>query len=201
MAPEDRRAELLQVAREVFSRQSYAAVSLADVARAAQVTPPLLTFYFGTKSSLYTEVIRTAVAEIGAGLLDLPGPPSLERLQQSVRFYAEHARSHRASFLSLLRGGAEGALPEASELVESLRGEISAWIMKDLEVSADGVDRTITLVAVRGYLGYVDSAIAHWLALPEEEQARVGPDTIAQLAVGAFTGGLAAAGHPAPDHA
>ncbi len=73
--------------------------------------------------------------------------------------------------------------------------------MKDLEVSADGVDRTITLVAVRGYLGYVDSAIAHWLALPEEEQARVGPDTIAQLAVGAFTGGLAAAGHPAPDHA
>ena len=201
MAPEDRRAELLQVAREVFSRQSYAAVSLADVARAAQVTPPLVTFYFGTKSSLYTEVIRTAVADIGAGLLDLPGPPSVERLHQSVRFYAEHARSHRASFLSLLRGGAEEALPEASELVESLRAQISAWIMQDLAVSTDGADRTIALVAVRGYLGYVDSTIAHWLALPEHEQARVDPDTIARLAVGAFTGGLAAVGHPGPDHA
>jgi hypothetical protein len=43
-----------------------------------------------------------------------------------------------------------------------------------------------TLIAVRGYLGYVDSAIAHWLTLPEEQRSQVDAHIIARLAVGAF---------------
>jgi AcrR family transcriptional regulator len=201
MAPEDRRAEILRVGREVFSQHSYAAVSMADIARAAGVTAPLIVFYFGSKRSLYLKIIQTAVDEIAEGITALPGPPSLDRLHASVRFYAEHARTHRAGFLSLLLGGTESALPEASALVESLRVEISTWIMTDLsaegtttavEGTMDDRDRIGTLIAVRGYLGYVDSAIAHWLSLPEEQQSQLDAEAIACLAVGAFTGGLAA---------
>ncbi len=190
MAPEDRRAEILAVARDVFSRQSYASVSLADVARAAGVTAPLIVFYFGNKRALYLKIIEAAVSDIAEGLDALPGPPSLERLYASVHFYAEHARTHPAGFLSLLRGGADAAVPEASILIESLRTEISARIMSDL--APPDPDRAGALIAVRGYLGYVDSAVVHWLTLPPEQHSQVDADIIARLAVGAFTGGLAA---------
>ena len=48
------------------------------------------------------------------------------------------------------------------------------------------------MLAVRGYLGYVDAVIVHWLALPGDERDRVTPAMIAGIAAGAFTGGLAA---------
>jgi hypothetical protein len=34
--------------------------------------------------------------------------------------------------------------------------------------------------------------IAHWLALPEDQRDQVSADTIADVAAGAFAGGLAA---------
>ena len=195
MAPEDRRAEIQRVSSDVFSQQSYAAVSIADIARAAGVSAPLIVFYFGSKRSLYLKIIQAAIDDIAAGLRGLPGPPSPERLHASVLFYAEYARTHRAGFLSLLRGGVDAALPEAVVMIEALRAEITTWIMSDLAAvghasASDDAVPTRTQIAVRGYLGYVDSAIAHWLSLPEDERSRVDDEEIARLAVGAFTGGL-----------
>ena len=53
-------------------------------------------------------------------------------------------------------------------------------------------DGTLTLLAVRGYLGYIDAVIMHWLALPEDQRDQVSADMIAEVAAGAFAGGLAA---------
>ena len=196
MAPEDRRAEIQRVGGDVFSQQSYAAVSIADIARAAGVSAPLIVFYFGSKRSLYLKIIQAAIDDIAAGLQALPGPASLERLHASVLFYAEYARTHRAGFLSLLRGGVEAALPEAAAMIEAMRTEITGWILSDLAAASGDTVRTSTQIAVRGYLGYVDAAIAHWLGLPEEERSTVDDEEIARLAVGAFTGGLNASSKP-----
>ena len=94
MVPDERRAVILRAAGDLFSQRSYADVSVADIAAAAGVSPPLIVFHFGRKRSLYLAVLAAAAAAIRAGLDDLPGPPSLDRLRAGVRFYAGYARTH-----------------------------------------------------------------------------------------------------------
>ena len=202
MVPDERRALILRAARDLFSQRPYADVSVADIAQAAGVSPPLIVFHYGSKRSLYLAVLGAAAGAIRAGLHELPGPPSLDRLRAGVVFYAEYARTHRAGFLSLLRGGQDVA--EAAALVEAFRDELAGQIHADLTAprripagpgAAAGDEAgaaALTMLAVRGYLGYVDAVIVHWLALPGDERDRVTPAMIAGIAAGAFTGGLAA---------
>lgn len=194
MGPDERRAAILAAAQEEFSRRPYSAVSMADLAAAAEVSPPLVVFYFGGKQQLYAEVIRTAVERIAEGVAAVPGPPSLERLAATVRFYAGYAAEHPAGYLSLLVGSTEASQPQATALVEGLRTRLTGLILADLEAVGEGVDPAdpATELAVRSYLGYVDTAVARWLAMPPGQRDRIGPEHIARLAVGAFTGSLAA---------
>lgn len=56
---DERRAQILDCARRLFSERQYDAVSTIEVAREAGVTRGLLHHYFGTKRELYLEVVRT----------------------------------------------------------------------------------------------------------------------------------------------
>ena len=120
----------MRAARDLFSQRPYAEVSVADIAQAAGVSPPLIVFHYGSKRALYLALLETAADAIRAGLYELPGPPSLDRLRAGVRFYAGYARDHRAGFLSLLRGGQDVA--EAAALVEAFRDELAGRICADL---------------------------------------------------------------------
>ena len=198
LAPDERRAAILAAAREIFSRNTYAAVPMAEIAAAAGVTAPLIVFYFGSKQGLYTEVIRAAADSLWHGLDAVPGDASLERLHDSVLFYVRHAEEHRAGFLSLLRGGNEAPPHDAARVIEQLRARVCERILTDVAAAEAGtgerrpvdVADPAVRVAVRGYLGFVDAAIAHWLALPDAERERVPAVAIARAAVGAFTGGI-----------
>jgi AcrR family transcriptional regulator len=200
MAPDARRASILLAARDLFGQRAYAAVSVADLARAADASPPLIMFYFGTKKSLYRAVVEASVEAIRDGVLAQPGPPSIDRLAASVTFYAEYARTHRTGFLSFLRGGQDATLPEVASIVEALRVELTTQIVNDLAATSPDLDATTpaTFVGVRGYLGNVDSMIISWLSLPEEQRALIDPELIAKLAVGAFSGALAVLKRSAP---
>jgi AcrR family transcriptional regulator len=190
MVPDQRRATILRAAGELFSQHPYAGVSVADIAAAAGVSPPLIVFHFGTKKTLYLAILATAADAIRTGLASLDGPPSIDRLRAGVRFYAGYAHAHRAGFLSLVRGGQESA--EAAAIVESVRTSIAAQIQADLAAARPALAASpLTPVAVRAHLGYVDAAIIHWLGLPDDERANVSPAMLADLTVGAFTGALA----------
>jgi AcrR family transcriptional regulator len=193
MIPDQRRAAILRAAGDLFSQHPYADVSVADIAAAAAVSPPLIVFHFGTKKALYLAILAAAAEAIRAGLAGLAGPPSLDRLRAGVRFYADYALAHRAGFLSLLRGGQESA--EAAAIVESVRADIAAQIQADLAAAGPALAALsvspLTPVAVRAQLGYVDAAVVHWLALPADERAQLPPALLADLTAGAFTGALA----------
>src|SRR4051812_46454518 len=197
MNPDERSAAILLAARELFSRNAYSDVSVADIAAAAGASPPLVVFYFGSKRALYVKVVQTAVDSIAAGLAAMPGPPSLDRLHASVRFYAEYARTHRAGFLSLHRAAGQAGLPEVTELVESLRTQLTDRILTDLAAGGslpdDAATRVRVLIALRGYAGFVDAAITHWLTPPAQGGPAPAPDTTPRRAVGPSPGGLQAA--------
>src|SRR5258708_39592972 len=56
---DERRRQILQCARRLFSERPYASVSTTELAREAGVARGLLHHYFGAKRDLYLEVVRT----------------------------------------------------------------------------------------------------------------------------------------------
>lgn len=196
MDPDERRAAILEHARQEFARRPYAAVSVAALAGVAGVSAPLVVFYFGSKQKLYLEVVRTSAEQVAEGLAAVPGPPSLERLEASVVFYARYAIENPAGFQVLVRGSAEGSQPEAVAVIEELRAGVAARIRADVAMTSSGFDpdTALTELAVRSYLAYVDAAVIQWLDLPPSERSGIGPEQIARLARGAFGGSLVALG-------
>jgi hypothetical protein len=83
---------------------------------------------------------------------------------------------------------------EAAALVEAFRDELARQILADLNAVRrdEEAAEVLTVLAVRGYLGYVDAVIVHWLALPEDQRDQVSADVIADMAAGAFSGGFPA---------
>jgi AcrR family transcriptional regulator len=194
LTPDDRREQIVLAAGELFAESAYPSVSVADIARAAGASASLVMFYFTNKQALYLEVLSVSAQEIRVGLLDAPGAPSLERLGRVLEWYAEYAWTHRNGFLSLLRGEHEAVLPQAAEIFEQLRADVTARIRADLVelgLTAIAQDPAADL-AIRGYLGFVDTVVIRRLSLPAAEAAVLGARTIADLGVGVFTGCLQA---------
>ena len=54
------RERLLRVATELFARKGYAATTTREIVAAAQVTKPVLYYYFGNKEGLYLELMQRA---------------------------------------------------------------------------------------------------------------------------------------------
>src|SRR5258708_5711687 len=76
MRGEERRAFILNRAKEVFARSGYADASTGELARASEVTEPMLYKHFGSKKGLFLAVLSEFAAQF------------LETLQERI--------SHRA---------------------------------------------------------------------------------------------------------
>jgi AcrR family transcriptional regulator len=77
MRGEERRAFMLQHAKEVFARSGYADASTGELARASEVTEPMLYKHFGSKKGLFLAVLSEFAAQF------------LETLQERVSQRAE----------------------------------------------------------------------------------------------------------------
>ena len=60
----NRRQEILDKAREMFSQRSYHAVSLEEISRALGMGKSTMYHYFPTKEKLFTEVLKQNVQEL-----------------------------------------------------------------------------------------------------------------------------------------
>src|SRR5579871_4236367 len=67
-----RRAQLLVLARRVFSDRSYDEVSIDDLAREAKISKGLLYHYFPTKRDLYVAALRVIADDLLARVRAIP---------------------------------------------------------------------------------------------------------------------------------
>jgi AcrR family transcriptional regulator len=112
------RASIGEAATRLFAERGYAGTSVRDIASAAGVDPALVIRYFGSKESLFVEVMRLETMH-----LDLHNPLEdgpIETL--GVRFLESLLAAddgNRGAFLALLRASDDGqrgsALREAHE--------------------------------------------------------------------------------------
>ena len=187
LSPEQRRAELVDAAQRIFAAKPYDQVRLEDVAAVAGASTALVSFHFGGKRELYLACLRAATDELLARHAALPGPPSAEQLAASVRAHVEFAVEHQAGYLAVVRGR-ESTFPEVEALLADVRDQLVARLAQGL-----GKPRTPALdLALRAYLGYVDTVTASWLELDEAERAQVTIATLVAIVTGAFRGSISA---------
>ncbi len=77
---EERRALILQSAKRVFARSTYAEASVGDLARESEITEPMLYKHFGSKKGLFLAVLR----EFGAQFLETLHKRIADRAEKDV---------------------------------------------------------------------------------------------------------------------
>jgi AcrR family transcriptional regulator len=164
-----RRAQLLALALQVFSRSSYDEVSIDELARTGGVSKGLLYHYFPTKRDLYVAALGHAARQLlDETDLDQGAPPD-ERLRRGLEAYLDFVGRHEASYAALMRGGI-GSDPEVAKILETTRSTLAARILKGLPRGESSPLRRMTL---RGWIGFVEAAVLDWIARREVGRERL----------------------------
>lgn len=181
-----RREAILNAAMECYAEAPYAEVSVAEIAAKAQASSALVFHYFGSKASLYAEVVAAAVATLAqtqrtavAALAE--GAPKRDRVRASILVYLDHIATHPNTWAAPLLGGEEPAEAVAvrqqsrTDYVEALRDLLrpTTWARHEY--------------ALWGYFGFLDQACLHWVeqGCPAAER-----EALAEAALGALQGAL-----------
>lgn len=99
-----RRAQLIEVGREVFAERGYGATSVEEIANRAKVSKPILYDHFGGKEGLYAVVVDRELEYILSRIAEAvsSGSPRA-RLEQATLAYLTYVRDRPLGFAVLLR--------------------------------------------------------------------------------------------------
>jgi len=99
-----RRAQLIEVGREVFAERGYGATSVEQIATRANVSKPILYDHFGGKEGLYAVVVDRELEYILSRITEAvsSGTPR-RRLEQATLAYLTYVRERPLGFAVLLR--------------------------------------------------------------------------------------------------
>lgn len=163
---DERRAQLLALARKAFSDRAYDDVSIDDLAREAKISKGLLYHYFPTKRDLYVAGLSEIANELVFACTNIPADlPPIERARAALDAYLDHITRHGRAFVSLMRGGI-GSDPEVAEVIESVRTRLFERFLHGTPFAPMLVGNVRFEIAVRGWIGFVEGASIDWVANP-----------------------------------
>lgn len=163
---EQRRAQLLGLARRAFSEQAYDEVSIDDLAREAKISKGLLYHYFPTKRDLYVAGLTEIANDLVAAITAVPEEAvPIDRVRMGLDAYLAHVTEHARAFVSLMRGGI-GSDPEVALVVEGVRSRLFQQILSGSAFAAMVAGDPKFELAIRGWIGFVEAASIDWVASP-----------------------------------
>lgn len=148
---DQRRLQLLEVARVRFAEQGFHATSMDEIAEAAGVTKPVLYQHFPSKRALYVELLEDTGRELLTMLAEATGRAASprERVELGFRAYFNFAVGNRQSF-RLLLGTAIRTDPEFARIVEEIIGAAAETISTLIEIPASDEQRLVLASALVG---------------------------------------------------
>ncbi len=117
MEPDERRGQILGVARGLFGARSYSDVSTSDIATEAGVARALINHYFGSKRELYLEVVRQMMVIPTSVTENLPPTTVEERVSLCVDRWLDVVERNRDMWLSAIGSEALGRDPEIDQIM------------------------------------------------------------------------------------
>lgn len=161
LSRDERRDQILAVARRLFTELPYAEVSTTAIAREAGVQRGLIHYYFGTKRELFLKVVQ-GLTEFAA--VQAPPPDESLTLPQTVELcvdlFLDTAEANATTWFAALDAEGFGQDPELLRIVNRFRDATVEYMLTLLRVE----EPTETLRAVlRIYSGLVEAATRQWL--------------------------------------
>jgi AcrR family transcriptional regulator len=155
LASQERREQLLGVARAVFAEHGYAAASVEEIAERAGVSKPVVYDHFGGKDGAYAVVvereIRLLVGRIKEALR--PGDPRAT-IVEAVDAFLRYIEEEPDGFTILIRDS-----PDATGVptLPSVLDEIARAVEKLLsgELAQRGYDKKMAPVLARSLVGMI----------------------------------------------
>jgi AcrR family transcriptional regulator len=182
---EERRAQLLELGRELFATHSYEELSMAGIAREAGISKALLYHYFPSKQDYFQATLATAAEQLRALTEPDPNLAPLDALRTSLEAYLGWIENNQLAYTKLIQGATSHA--EVRTLVDQIRDATSARIVEGIAQgrSVPGQVRA----AVRAWLWYMDGACTDWVEHHDYTREQLG-----DLLLGTLLGALVAAG-------
>jgi AcrR family transcriptional regulator len=163
---DQRRAQLLALAKRAFSEQSYDEVSIDDLAREAKISKGLLYHYFPTKRDLYVAGLTEIANDLVAAITMVPEDAApADRVRLGLDAYLAHVVEHSRAFVSLMRGGI-GSDPEVALVVEGVRSRLFQRFLSGSPFAGMVAGDPKFELAIRGWIGFVEAASIDWCANP-----------------------------------
>ena len=167
MAAEDRRALILEAAREAFAEGGYHSTSLEEIAEQAGVSKALLYEHFESKRALHAAMLELHVTElldrISAVLVD--AEPGEGRMRAGLEAFFTFLEERRGAAAILLRNTGD---PDVLEWLDRLRDGVAAAIITliteevaDQFESEEELNRTVEMVAQQ-QIGAIQSLADWW---------------------------------------
>jgi AcrR family transcriptional regulator len=183
MQNDERRALLLERATQLFGERGYDGVSMAQLAREANISKALLYHYFPSKRRLFEAALAAGAQELRERTRPDPARPPAEQLAATLDAFLAWVQERPGAYAKMLESA--GAR-EVRDTMAQVRAETAARILSGL--GPDG-GRPATRAAVFGWLAFLDAAILDWIEhgdMPREE--------LHGLLLGTFAGALMASG-------
>ena len=177
---DQRRSQLLALAKRAFSDRAYDDVAIDDIARLATISKGLLYHYFPTKRDLYVATLREISDELVDAIAAVPdGLSPIERVRAGLDAYLDYVTRHSRAFVALMRGGI-GSDPEVAAVVENVRTRLFARFLTGSPFASMLAGDARSEIAIRGWIGCVEAASINWCAHPRLSRAELG-ELLAQI--------------------
>ena len=173
---DERRAQLIDAAREVFSRKGYHEATVDDITRAAGVAKGTFYLYFHEKREIYYELVRSFlqhVKDIGASVARKVHTPHefFARCEQAanelVRVFMEHQKLARLTYRESM-----SLDPELERLLREFYRDLAHVEADNIRVGIElGLFRAVDpLICAYAHIGMVERvalALLHESSPPE----------------------------------
>lgn len=164
LSHDERRRQILDAARRLFSERNYGSVSLAEVAAEAGVARGLLHHYFGGKRELYLAVVREMMR---GGQPPVPefvaGATPRARLEQSIDGFLDTVSRNRQTWFAALGAEGLGEDPEVEEILERVRESAVDNIIAVLGLGPAAKTSPQVRAVIRAYGGLAEATTRQWL--------------------------------------
>jgi AcrR family transcriptional regulator len=186
---DERRRRLLELGVELFTRHSYAELSMAAIAREAGISKALLYHYFPSKQAYFVATLERQAQELAQLIAVDPALPPVEQLTAALDAFLGWVEDHAEGYGKLLEGATTHA--EVRELVDAVRAATAQQILGGL--SPGGPPPPALRAAVHGWLWFTDGALMDWLEHRDIERPQ-----LLGLLLGTLLGAVTASGAPGP---
>jgi AcrR family transcriptional regulator len=148
---DQRRRQLLDVAREVFAHHGFHATSMDEVAEAAGVTKPVLYQHFPSKRALYVELLHDTGAQMLEGLqvATTRATTGRARVEAGFEAYFRFVVGNRAAF-RVLFGASIRNDPEFAAVVDGVVRAAADAISTLIDIPASDEHRRVLAHALAG---------------------------------------------------